>query len=118
MTDISLAYTYALGVSSSRLALDSLGRTVVIVTTPACDIEVGHVFVVLDGTAWGLVPERGRLATPQERAAARPPYQDPRAARKQWGEPSPAEPELDEQAAIAAAYAEQRRAPADLLAAA
>src|SRR5215210_5532167 len=99
-------------VSSSRLGRDQHGRQVVIVTTPGVALNVGDVFLVLDGTLFGLFSKRGRPPTPQERAQARPPYQDPRAARKQWGEAQPADDaELDQHAAIAAAYLEQRREP-------
>jgi hypothetical protein len=105
-------------VCSSRLGLNSANRLVAVATTIDTVTAVGHVFLVLDPRPFGLVPEHGRLPSTRERAEARPPCQDRRAARGQWGEqPPPAleEPELDEQAAIAAAYAEQRREPADLL---
>jgi Ser/Thr protein kinase RdoA (MazF antagonist) len=101
----------------SRLAFDRFGRLV------AIEVD-GHVWVVIGNTCkaggpgFGWMGQTGRPPTARERAEARPPYQDPRAARRQWGRPATVEDdELDEQAAIAAAYAEQRRQPADLLAA-
>jgi hypothetical protein len=95
--------------SGSRLAIDNLGRTVCVDTT-------GHIWIVLPWTALGFEP-RGRRPTSRERLEARAPYQDPRAAAKQWGPPPPPvdDDQLDERAAIESAYRGQQHEPADLI---
>jgi hypothetical protein len=95
---------------SSRLALDGRGRKIVVVTSSTDGLPVGYVFVVID---WGeLFTPRGRPPTARERSGARLPYNAPAAIPTSIEIP---DEELDEQAAVAAAYAEQRKAPPDLV---
>lgn len=64
----------------------------------------------------GLFTPRGRPPTARERLEAKPPHQDPRNALRMWGPPAPiVNDSLDEQAALEAAYREQRREPVDLI---
>jgi hypothetical protein len=95
---------------SSRLAVDRWGRTIVVVTSSTDGLPIGHVFVVLDWT--GFFTPRGRAPTAREKATAKPPYSSP---RSRWNRPQVEDDQLDEAAAVAAAYAEQRREPADLI---
>jgi hypothetical protein len=94
--------------SCSRLAVDSHGHAVVIVTTPP---ELGRRFLVVDEFTRKL--RTGRLPTPKEMAEARPPYVSPATARRreerdegEW---------MDEKAALEAARLEQQREPVDLI---
>ena len=94
---------------SSRLGVDSQGRRVAVVTIRTLpDLEMGHVFVVLD---WlGLFTPHGRPPTAREKAGVRTPHRAPTQPPAQVPDE-----ELDELAAVAAAYAEQRREPPDLV---
>jgi hypothetical protein len=98
---------------SSRLAIDELGRTVAVITVRLPDLEPGHCFLVVDPRLVGLMPTLGRLASPRERTDVRAPY-DPTSAKRARREQIQ-DDQLDEEAAIEAAYAEQRREPTDLL---
>jgi hypothetical protein len=96
--------------------LDRHGRTIVVVTTRSLYLEVGDVFFVLDGRPFGLVPERGRPADARERLQTARTFYDPTSAKRARQERLEVpDDELDEQAALAAAYAEQRRQPTDLV---
>ncbi len=100
---------------SSRLAVDALGRTVAIVTVRLPDLELGHCFLVVDPRLIGLMPTLGRLPSPRERSDVRAPY-DPTSAKRRRAQLVEApDDELDEQAAVAAAYEAQRREPVDLI---
>jgi len=57
------------GMSSSRLAVDAQGRTVVVVATPSLCLQVGERFVVLDWFDLGFT-RPGRAPTARERMAA------------------------------------------------
>jgi hypothetical protein len=100
---------------SSRLAIDALGRTVAIVTVRLPDLEPGHCFLVLDPRLVGLMPTLGRLPSPRERADVRAPYDPTSAKRRREQQAEVPDDDLDEVAAMAAAYAEQRRNPPDLV---
>jgi hypothetical protein len=80
------------------------------------DLEPVHCFLVVDPRFVGLMPTLGRLPSARERSDVRAPY-DPtsakRARRSQLAEVP--DDELDERAAVAAAYEAQRREPADLI---
>jgi hypothetical protein len=95
---------------SSRLAVDAQGRTVVIVTSATDGLPIGHVFLVLDWRGFFTPP--GRPPSPREMLAARAPYDSNSTKRARAEVP---DDELDEQAALEAAYREQKREPADLL---
>lgn len=85
-------------------------------TTRSLWLEVGTIFVVLDGRPYGLLLEPGRLPTTRERAGVRDPHDS--GARKREREQQRAEPDddlLDDQEAIRQAMIEQRRQPPDLL---
>jgi hypothetical protein len=98
---------------SSRLALDPLGRTIVVVTTPSLWLQVGERFLVLN---WlDLFEPRGRPPTARERESTRAPYDSNSAKRERAQLVDVPNDELDEVAAVAAAYAEQRRTPRDLV---
>jgi hypothetical protein len=99
---------------SSRLAVDQWGRKVAIITTRSLWLEPGEVFLVLDGHPFGLVPTRGRPPDPRERLQARDPY-DSNSGKRARARLEVPDEDLDEQAALAAAYAEQRRSPPDLV---
>jgi hypothetical protein len=98
---------------SSRLAVDGLGRTIAVITVRLPDLEPGHCFLVIDPRLVGLMPTLGRLASSRERSDVRAPY-DPTSAKRARRAQIP-DDQLDEEAAIEAAYAEQRREPVDLL---
>jgi hypothetical protein len=101
---------------SSRLAVDQWGRKVAIITTRSLWLEPGEVFLVLDGHPFGLVPTRGRPAGARERMEAGKWFYDANSGKRARAEqPQVPDEELDEQAALAAAYAEQKREPADLV---
>jgi hypothetical protein len=100
---------------SSRLAVDALGRTVAIVTVRLPDLEPGHCFLVVDPRLVGLMPTLGRLPSPRERTDVRAPYDPTSAKRRRAQLAEVPDDELDEAAAMAAAYAEQRREPVDLI---
>jgi len=107
---------------SSRLALDPLGRQVVIVTTPSPQLSVGEWFLVVDPTVFGLLPTRtGRSATARELAWNRrdAPYESNR-DRRHMHLPTPEVPdeELAEAEAIRLARLEQQREPVHLVSAA
>jgi hypothetical protein len=97
---------------SSRLAVDGYGRLIVEGT---CLELRGLRWLVLDGRELGLLPTHGRPPDPRERLHAREPYDPNSAKRTRADRLDVPDEELDEQAALAAAYAEQRRQPADLL---
>lgn len=103
--------------ASSRLASDQWGRTVAVVTTSTDDgLPIGHVFVVVD---WrGFFTPLGRPPTAREIATTRVPYgaSNMKLARRERQEIP--DDQLDDEAAIRAAYLEQRREPVDLLSAA
>jgi hypothetical protein len=104
---------------SSRLAFDPHGR---LVAEGTCLDLRGLRWVVLGNLVYstssgeivlfGWLGKSGRPPTPRERAEARPPYENPKARR--W-KVQVDDDELDEAAAVAAAYAEQRRQPTDLV---
>jgi hypothetical protein len=99
---------------SSRLTCDQYGRAVVVVTTPSLWLAVGKQFLVIDMFELGFTPP-GRAPTAAERMSARPPYESNSAKRARRERLEVPDDELDEQAALAAAYAEQRRTPPDLI---
>ncbi|MBA3735171.1 MAG: hypothetical protein H0W90_08240 [Actinobacteria bacterium] len=100
---------------SSRLALDQYGRLIVIATSRDIVVEVGHVFLVVDPRLFGLMPERGRSATPEEQKQARVPYNAPTAPPLMREHPEPDDDQLAEGEAIRLARLEQQRRPPDLL---
>jgi hypothetical protein len=100
---------------SSRLAVDQWGRKVAIITTRSPRLEPGQIFLVLDGHPFGLVPTRGRPAGARERMEAGKWFYDANSGKRERARLEVPDEELDEQAALAAAYAEQRREPADLV---
>jgi len=93
----------------SRLALDSLGRRICIITTPSPRLEVGTRLLVRE--TW-TARQTGRVPTARERATARPPYQARNS--RQPKEEAP-EDELDEAAGLEACRREQQREPVDLI---
>jgi hypothetical protein len=112
---------------SSRLGHDSRGRRVAVVTTRTLpDVEMGHLFVVLGDTIASAgvrifflaenTRRASRHATARERQEAQrhAPYRAAlsRQQREQQQVPDDA---LDDAEAVAAAYAEQRREPVDLI---
>jgi hypothetical protein len=98
---------------SSRLALDPQGRTIVVVTTPSLWLRVGERFLVLD---WlDMFEPRGRPPTVRERESTRAPYDSNSAKRQRAQLVEVPDDELDEAAAVAAAYAERRREPVNLI---
>jgi hypothetical protein len=103
-------------VSSSRLGFDQHGRQVAVVTTRSLWLDIGDVFVVVDGRQLGLLPTQARPPDARERVEAGKHFFDANSAKRARAEQSEIpDEELDEQAALAAAYAEQRRTPPDLL---
>jgi hypothetical protein len=101
---------------SSRLALDQHGRTIVVITTRSLWLEVGQVFLVLDGRPFGLVPERGRPADARERLQTAKTFYDPASAKRARAErPEVPDELLADEEAVRLAYAEQRKAPPDLV---
>jgi hypothetical protein len=104
-------------VCSSRLGTDQFGRQTAVVTTPGAVPEVGALFLVLDGHPYGLVPERGRLATAEEQLEARPPYQPGRSRTERERRPEIPDALLAEEEAIRLSRLEQQRQPVDLLSA-
>ena len=100
---------------SSRLAVDAYGRTVAVVTTPLPDLDPGYRFVVVDGRLVGLLPTPDRLPSPRERMDVRAPYDSNSAKRRRAQLIEVPDDQLDEASALKAAYAEQRREPADLI---
>jgi hypothetical protein len=111
---------------SSRLAVDRYGRTVAIISVRTLpDIDLGYQYVVLGDTIasagtriFRLADETRRASRPatareQQEAQRHAPYR-PSLSRREREQEVPDE-ELDEQAALAAAYAEQKREPADLV---
>jgi hypothetical protein len=106
---------------SSRVAVDQVGRPIVIVTSPSMWLEVGERFLVADPIVWGLVPPRsGRRATARALAWNRrdAPYNptDPhgRGRCRQEVIEVP-DDQLADAEAIRLAMVEQRRQPADLV---
>ena len=101
----------------SRLGYDGLGRRIVVQTDESVGIRLGETFLlrgndlrcVQDGVFWMGVS--GRPPTEAERRQTRTPYRAPTYEPA----PEPDDDELDEQAAIAAAYLEQRQQPADVV---
>jgi hypothetical protein len=98
---------------SSRLAVDRWGRQVVVVTSSTDGLPIGHVFVVIDWKGFFTPP--GRRPTPAEMQRARLPYDPTSAKRRRAQLAETPDHQLDDQAAIEAAYAEQRNAPVDLV---
>ena len=102
---------------ASRYATDRYGRLLVEITSPTCvELPVGMRFLVrgttfaASGTAsGGWAGPVGRR--PRRNGGDRTPYRAP----TYQPTPEPPDDELDEQAAIAAAYAEQRQQPADVV---
>jgi hypothetical protein len=114
---------------SSRLAQDRYGRRIAVISVRTLpDVEIGQRFLVLGDTiASGATSVRfyfmvdetrreSRPASPREQLEAQrhAPYR-PNMSRQERERQRVPDDELDEAAAVAAAYAEQRRAPADLL---
>jgi hypothetical protein len=97
---------------SSRRALDAQGRAIVVVTTPSLWLQVGERFLVVDPFELGFT-RPGRPPTARERAASARFFYDSTSAKRQRAEVP--DDELDEAAAVAAAYAEQRHEPVDLI---
>jgi hypothetical protein len=100
---------------NSRIAQDSSGRAVAIIrlrTLP--DVELGHSFLILDGRTVGLLPTRARKPTRASAEAQKQTY-TPNLSRQLREQPAEQDDELDENAAIEAAYREQRRSPPDLV---
>jgi hypothetical protein len=85
----------------------------VVVTSSTDGLPIGHVFVVV--SLFEIFEPRGRPPTTREMAAARPPYESNSAKRARRERREVPDDELDDQAAIEAAYREQRREPVDLL---
>ena len=101
---------------SSRLSVDQHGRRVVVITTRSLWLEIGQVFVVVDGRPFGLVPEQGRPADARERMQTGRTFYDPTSAKRARQErPDVPDELLADEEAVRLAYLEQRRAPADLL---
>jgi hypothetical protein len=99
---------------SSRLAVDGLGRMVAVITVRLPDLEPGHCFLVVDPRLVGLMPTVGRLPSSRERTDVRAPYDPTSAKRRRAQLVEVPDDELDDAEAVAAAYAEQRREPADV----
>jgi hypothetical protein len=98
---------------SSRIAVDSYGRLIVEGT---CLELRGLRWLVLDGRELGLLPTQARPPDARERMQAGRTFYDPNSAKRARAERLEVpDDELDEQAALAAAYAEQRSAPPDLV---
>jgi hypothetical protein len=98
---------------SSQRALDAQGRAIVVVTTPSLWLQVGERFLMLE---WlNLFEPRGRPRTARERESTRARYDSSGAKRQRAQLVEVPDDELDEAAAVAAAYAEQRRTPPDLV---
>jgi hypothetical protein len=100
--------------SSSRLAFDADGRTVVVVTTPSLWLRAGERFLVLDLFELGFT-RPGRPPSPEEMLSARNPY-DPESAKRARRERREIPDELlDDEEAIRQAMLEQRREPVHLV---
>jgi hypothetical protein len=103
---------------ASRLARDTQGRTIVVVTTPDVGLPVGTVFVALGNAmpavsvgVYFLGRSRGRPPTQEERLQLRN-----TGARSRRTKPVETPDELlDDSAAIEAARREQQTTPGDLI---
>jgi hypothetical protein len=97
-------------VCGSRLAVDRFGRSIVILTSGAADVQAGHVYLVLL-----LERSSGRAPPARERQAT---YAPPSRRARERERQAQLDDELDEQAALAWVLQEQRRNPPDVFAAA
>jgi hypothetical protein len=100
--------------SSSRLAVDASGRLVCVVTVGGMAAHVGERFLVVDLFELGFT-RPGHPPSAGERDVTSRHFYDSNSAKRQRTQEALNDDELDEDAAVAAAYAEQRREPVDLI---
>jgi hypothetical protein len=103
---------------SSRLAFDSQGRLIAIETDGTRWLVLGNLVkstITGDTILFGWLGRSGRPPTARERATAREPYLGPGRTNVWPRRRDRDDDDLDASNAIAAAYAEQRREPADLI---